>query len=183
MSVLVLGGAGYIGSHTAFELIDRGWDVIVADNLLTGHREAIHPKAKFYLGDIRDNSFLDGLFARETIDAVIHFAACSLVGESMKDPLKYYDNNLCGTKTLLESMTGAGVDLIVFSSTAAVYGEPERIPILETDVTCPTNTYGETKLSMEKMFKWVATAMACAMFPCGTLTPAVPIRAERSGST
>lgn len=158
MTILVLGGAGYIGSHTVYELIDNGEDVVIIDNLLTGHEEAVHPKARFYKGDIRDKEFLDSVFIKEKIDAVIHFAASSLVGESMEKPLKYYDNNLCGTKILLDSMVEHGIDKIVFSSTAAVYGEPERIPILETDKTEPTNTYGETKLSMEKMFKWVGKA-------------------------
>lgn len=158
MKILVLGGAGYIGSHTVYELIDKGYDVVVADNLQTGHIEAVHEKAKFYEGDIRDKEFLDNLFKNEKIDCVIHFAANSLVGESMTNPLKYYDNNLCGTKVLLESMVENNVNKIVFSSTAAVYGKPEKTPILENDVTNPLNTYGETKLSMEKMFKWVDVA-------------------------
>ena len=158
MTILVLGGAGYIGSHTVYELINNGEDVVIIDNLLTGHKEAIHPKARFYKGDIRDREFLDDVLKKEKIDAVIHFAACSLVGESMEKPLKYYDNNLCGTKILLDSMVANGIDKIVFSSTAATYGEPEKVPILETDRTEPTNTYGETKLSMEKMFKWVGKA-------------------------
>lgn len=158
MTILVLGGAGYIGSHTVYELIDKGEDVVIIDNLETGHIEAVHEKARFYKGDIRDRAFLDSVFEKEHIDAVIHFAANSLVGESMVNPLKYYDNNLCGTKVLLESMVAHGIDKIVFSSTAATYGEPERVPIVETDRTEPTNTYGETKLSMEKMFKWTAKA-------------------------
>lgn len=158
MTVLILGGAGYIGSHTAYELIDKGEDVVIADNLQTGYIKAVHPKARFYKGDIRDKSFLDDLFKKEKIDAVIHFAANSLVGESMTEPLKYYDNNLYGTMVLLKSMVENGIDKIVFSSTAATYGEPENIPILESDRTEPTNTYGETKLSMEKMFKWVSKA-------------------------
>ena len=158
MAILVLGGAGYIGSHTVYELIDAGRDVVIADNLETGHIEAVHPKAKFYQGDIRNRKFVDSIFESEQIDGVIHFAANSLVGESMINPLKYYDNNLCGTKVLLESMVAHGIDKIVFSSTAATYGEPERVPILETDKTEPTNCYGETKLSMEKMFKWVGKA-------------------------
>lgn len=158
MKVLVLGGAGYIGSHTVKALCEENIDVVVADNLVTGHIEAVDSRAKFYKGDIRDINFLDDLFSKEKIDAVIHFAAYSLVGESVTDPLKYYDNNLCGTKVLLESMVKNNVDKIVFSSTAATYGEPENIPILESDRTEPTNPYGETKLSMEKMFKWTANA-------------------------
>ena len=158
MAILVLGGAGYIGSHTVYELIEAGKQVVIADNLETGHIEAVHPKAKFYQGDIRDRAFVDSVFDNEQIDGVIHFSANSLVGESMTNPLKYYDNNLCGTKVLLESMVAHGIDKIVFSSTAATYGEPERVPILETDRTEPTNCYGETKLSMEKMFKWTGLA-------------------------
>lgn len=158
MSVLVLGGAGYIGSHTALELVRAGESVVVADNLVTGHIEAIPEGAKFYKGDLHDKAFLDGIFENESIDAVIHFAAYSLVGESVTDPLKYYYNNLCGTEVLLESMVEHKTDKIVFSSTAAVYGEPENIPILETDRTSPTNPYGETKLAMEKMFRWTANA-------------------------
>ena len=158
MTILVLGGAGYIGSHTVYELIDKGEDVVIIDNLETGHEEALHPNARFYQGDIRDRSFLDTVFEKEKIDAVIHFAANSLVGESMTNPLKYYDNNLCGTKVLLEAMVAHNIDKIVFSSTAATYGEPEKLPILENDKTEPTNTYGETKLSMEKMFKWTTKA-------------------------
>lgn len=158
MSILVLGGAGYIGSHTALELIKSGEDVIVVDNLSTGHIQAIPTGAKFYQGDIHDKAFLDNLFESEQIDAVIHFAAYSLVGESVTNPLKYYDNNLCGTKVLLSSMVEHNIDKIVFSSTAATYGEPENIPILETDRTSPTNPYGETKLAMEKMFYWTSKA-------------------------
>ena len=158
MRILVLGGAGYIGSHTVYELVDAGYEVIVIDNLLTGFKEAVHPQAKFYEGDIRDKIFLDNILSKEKIDGVIHFAASSQVGESMKNPLKYYNNNLCGTEVLLESMVEHGIDKIVFSSTAATYGEPESIPILETARTLPTNCYGETKLSMEKMFKWISKA-------------------------
>lgn len=158
MKILVLGGAGYIGSHTVYELIDSGYEVVVLDNLLTGFRGAVHPDAKFYEGDIRDKAILDRVFEQEKIDGVIHFAASSQVGESMKNPLKYYNNNLCGTEVLLESMVAHGIDKIVFSSTAAAYGEPESIPILETDRTLPTNCYGETKLAMEKMFQWTSLA-------------------------
>ena len=158
MSILVLGGAGYIGSHTVKKLIEQGENVVIADNLQTGHMDAVNPKAKFYKGDIRDRAFLDTLMNAEDIEAVIHFAANSLVGESMEKPLKYYDNNLYGTMVLLEAMVDHKIDKIVFSSTAATYGEPESIPIKEEDKTSPTNTYGETKLAMEKMFKWTNNA-------------------------
>jgi len=158
VAILVLGGAGYIGSHTVYELIDAGRDVVVADNLITGFRKAVHPKARFYEVDIRDKKAMDALFEKEHIEGVIHFAASSQVGESMVDPLKYYDNNLWGTISLLESMVEHGVDKIVFSSTAATYGEPERMPILEYDRTQPTNCYGETKLAMEKMMSWTSRA-------------------------
>lgn len=159
MKILVLGGTGYIGSHTVYALKEAGHAVVIIDNLETGHREAVHPEATFYEGDLRDRAFVDRVLeCEEGIDAVIHFAANSLVGESMTNPLKYYDNNLCGTKTMLESLVAHGIDKIVFSSTAATYGMPERIPILESDKTEPINPYGETKLSMEKMFKWVGKA-------------------------
>ena len=158
MKLLVLGGAGYIGSRTATELLDNGHEVVIADNLVTGYREAIPEKATFYQGDLRDKDFLNDLMKKEKVDAVIHFAAYSLVGESVVNPLKYYENNLYGTKVLLDAMIESGVDKIVFSSTAATYGEPENIPILENDRTCPTNPYGETKLAMEKMISWAAKA-------------------------
>lgn len=158
MSVLVCGGAGYIGSHTVRRLLEAGEDVVVADALITGHKESLPEGVKFYNIDIRDRKALDELFDNEDIDTVIHFAASSLVGESMENPLKYYDNNLYGTMVLLEAMTDHKIPRIVFSSTAATYGEPENIPILESDPTNPTNTYGETKLAMEKMFKWSAQA-------------------------
>ena len=158
MRILVFGGAGYIGSHTALELIRAGEEVVVADSLVTGYRRAVPEGAAFYQGDLHDRAFLDHLFETEKIDAVIHFAAFSLVGESVSNPLKYYDNNLCGTKVLLDAMVAHGIDKIVFSSTAATYGEPEHVPILESDRTCPTNPYGETKLAMEKMFHWTGLA-------------------------
>lgn len=158
MKIAVLGGAGYIGSHTVKELIERGNEVVVIDNLQTGYLAAVHKGAEFLKGDIRDKEFLRRALVGAGFDAVIHFAACSLVGESVTDPLKYYNNNVGGAITLLEVMVEAGIDKIVFSSTAAAYGEPERIPILEDDRTCPTNPYGETKLAMEKMFKWAGQA-------------------------
>ena len=158
MAILVCGGAGYIGSHAVHALIEKGEQVVVVDNLQTGHRDALNPKAKFYEGDIRDASVLDKIFTENKVEAVIHFAANSLVGESMEKPLLYFNNNVYGMQVLLEAMVRHGVDKIVFSSTAAVYGEPKRVPIHEDDETCPTNTYGETKLTMEKMMKWVSRA-------------------------
>lgn len=154
MKVLVCGGAGYIGSHTVYELIEQGHQVVVIDNLCKGHKAAVHREAKFYLGDLRDAEFLDRVFNENQIDAVIDFAAFSLVGESCSEPLKYFDNNVYGTVRLLEAMNRAGVKKIVFSSTAATYGEPENIPILESDRTLPINPYGETKLTVEKVLKW-----------------------------
>lgn len=158
MAVLVCGGAGYIGSHTVYTLINNGEEVVIVDNLQTGHIKAVHPKAKFYEGDIRDASILDKIFTENKIDSVVHFAANSLVGESVTQPLKYFNNNVYGMQVLLEAMVRNGVDKIVFSSTAATYGEPERIPIMEDDRTEPTNPYGQSKLIMEKMMKWVSQA-------------------------
>ncbi|GLI04994.1 UDP-glucose 4-epimerase GalE [Paenibacillus tyrfis] len=157
MAIMVTGGAGYIGSHTVAELLAKGEEVVVVDNLQQGHREAVLG-GKLYVGDIRDADFLDTVFRENEIDAVIHFAASSLVGESMQLPGKYYHNNVYGTLCLLEKMNEYGVKKIVFSSTAATYGEPENVPILETDRTLPTNAYGETKLAMEKMMRWFDTA-------------------------
>lgn len=154
MAILVVGGAGYIGSHTVYELIERGENVVIVDNLQTGFSSLIHPEAKFYKGDLRDKKFLESVFEKEQIDGVIHFAADSLVGVSMKDPLAYFDNNVYGMLVLLQTMHKFGVSNIVFSSTAATYGEPKRVPIEESDPTFPTNPYGETKLTMEKMMKW-----------------------------
>lgn len=158
MAILVCGGAGYIGSHAVHQLIARGEEVVIVDNLQTGHRGALHPQAVFCEGDIRDAAALDRIFTERSIEAVIHFAANSLVGESMEQPLLYFNNNVYGMQVLLEAMVRHGVDKIVFSSTAAVYGEPKRVPIREDDETNPTNAYGETKLTMEKMMKWVSRA-------------------------
>lgn len=157
MAVLVTGGAGYIGSHAVAALLERGEDIVVVDNLQQGHRNAVLG-GKLYVGDLRDGEFLDTVFKENSIDAVIHFAANSLVGESMTNPGKYYHNNVYGTLCLLEKMNEHGVKKIVFSSTAATYGEPENVPIDEFDRTTPTNAYGETKLAMEKMMKWFDVA-------------------------
>lgn len=158
MGILVLGGAGYIGSHAVYQLIDQGYDAIVVDNLQTGHADAVHPKAKFYEGDIRDKEFLRGVFEKEKIKGVLHFAANSLVGESMEKPLEYFNNNVYGTQVLLETMVEFGVKNIVFSSTAATYGEQTVMPITEDMPANPTNAYGETKLAMEKIMKWCEVA-------------------------
>lgn len=154
MNVLVCGGAGYIGSHTVYELIEQGHSVVVFDSLIKGHKAAVHKDAKLYIGDLRDEKAIDKVFNENKIDAVIDFAAFSLVGESCSEPLTYFDNNVYGTLRLLEAMNRAGVKRIVFSSTAATYGEPKNIPIVESDPTEPINPYGETKLTVEKMLKW-----------------------------
>lgn len=154
MRILVLGGAGYIGSHAVYRLIDLNYDVVVVDNLLTGHELAIHPEAKFYKGDIRDKYFLRQVFEKEPIDGVLHFAASTQVGESMTNPIKYFDNNVYGTHVLLDVMKDYGVNHIVFSSSAAVYGEQTTMPITEEAATIPTSPYGESKLIMEKIMKW-----------------------------
>lgn len=153
MSVLVTGGAGYIGSHTVRELIKRNYDVIILDSLETGHKEAV-TGGKLYIGDIRDGVSVEKVFKENKIEAVIHFAAYSLVGESVKSPSKYYENNINSTRILLDTMVKYGCDKIVFSSSAAIFGEPENVPILENDKKEPTNPYGETKLAMENMLKW-----------------------------
>ncbi|MDK7161193.1 UDP-glucose 4-epimerase GalE [Lactobacillus jensenii] len=158
MAIAVLGGAGYIGSHTVKQLLAAGEDIIVLDNLITGHRKAVDRRARFYQGDIRDFKFLSSVFSQEKVDGIVHFAAFSVVPESMKNPLKYFDNNTCGMVTLLEAMKQFGIKRIVFSSTAATYGEPKQIPIKETDPQIPTNAYGESKLAMEKIMHWADLA-------------------------
>ncbi|AZV54088.1 MULTISPECIES: UDP-glucose 4-epimerase GalE [Bacillus] len=154
MTILVCGGAGYIGSHAVAALLAKGERVVVVDNLQTGHKEAVLEGAVLEEGDLRDHVFLRQVFKTHQIEAVMHFAADSLVGESVTDPLKYYDNNVGGATALLQIMNEFDVKHIVFSSTAAAYGEPKCVPIVETDETNPTNPYGETKLAIEKMLKW-----------------------------
>lgn len=151
-NILVTGGAGYIGSHIGKKLAEAGYNVIVLDNLSKGHREAVL-KGKLIVGDLADMDLLDRIMKEEEIEGVIHLAADSLVGESMEKPGKYYRNNVANGLNLLEAMVNNGVKYIVFSSTAAVYGEPEEIPITEEHPTNPENTYGESKLFFEKMLK------------------------------
>ena len=159
MSVLVLGGAGYIGSHTVDRLVEAGKDVVVVDSLVTGHLAAVRKEAKFYQVDLADKDFMRKVFTENPdIDAVIHFAAFSLVAESMKDPLKYFDNNTAGMVKLLEVMNEFDIKYIVFSSTAATYGIPEKMPIYEDDPQLPINPYGESKLMMEKIMRWADEA-------------------------
>lgn len=160
MKVLVTGGAGYIGSHAVKVLISKGYDVVVVDNLSTGHIEAVDERAKLYVGDISDSDIMDKVFSENDIKGVIHFAAFSLVGESMTNPYKYYENNVSKTNKLLNSMIEHNVLNLVFSSTAATYGEPEKTPIVETDYQSPTNVYGQTKLAMEHMIRWYGKAHA-----------------------
>lgn len=153
MAVLVTGGAGYIGSHTVLELLKRGEQVVTIDNLSKGHEKAILG-GKLYKGDLRNIDFVDDVFNENEIESVIHFAAFSLVQESMEMPYKYYDNNVISGLNLLRCMEKYGIKRIIFSSTAAVYGEPLCTPIHESDITVPTNPYGQTKLAFEEMLKW-----------------------------
>lgn len=152
-TILVCGGAGYIGSHMVAELLENNHKVVVLDSLVKGHKEALLG-GKLYVGDLRDRKILDKVFTENKIDAVIDFVAFSLVGESMTEPLKYFNNNVYGTISLLEAMRDYNVKYIVFSSTAATYGEPEVVPITENSKTIPTNAYGESKLLVEKILRW-----------------------------
>jgi UDP-glucose-4-epimerase GalE len=154
MAVLVTGGAGYIGSHAVRELVKAGHEVLVYDNLSAGHRTAaeiaVGKSGRLIEGDIRNGEHLRRTLASATIDAVMHFAASLSVADSVKDPIGYYANNVIGALSVLESMVAAGIHKFVFSSTAAVFGNPERTPIVEDHPTRPINTYGETKLAIER---------------------------------
>jgi UDP-glucose 4-epimerase len=156
MKVLITGGAGYIGSVVTEEVKREGHEAFVFDNLTAGHREAVPEDVVFVEGDLRDESKLCKTLQDQKIDAVIHMAALALVGESVSHPREYYDNNMTVGLSLLNAMVDSGVRKIVFSSTAAVYGEPAHIPILESAPTCPENPYGETKLAFEKCLHWYA---------------------------
>jgi UDP-glucose 4-epimerase len=152
-SILVTGGAGYIGSHAVQALQNAGYEAIVLDNLVYGHREFVEQAlgAKLIVGDISDRALLDEVFATHEITAVMHFAAYAYVGESVSDPAKYYRNNVVGTLTLLEAMLAASVKTIVFSSTCATYGVPQSVPVTEDQPQNPINPYGRTKLMVEKI--------------------------------
>ena len=158
MRVLVIGGAGYIGSVAVKKLIEQNNDVVVLDALYTGHRKAVNPKAKFYQGDIENKFLVSQILRQEKIEAVMHFAAYSLVPESVQKPLKYYDNNVSGMISLLEAMKDAGVNYLVFSSSAATYGIPKKLPITEDSPLNPISPYGETKEIMEKIMHWADKA-------------------------
>jgi UDP-glucose 4-epimerase len=158
MNILVTGGAGYIGSVVVEECISAGHKTFVIDNLEKGHREMVHPDAGFFEGDFGDSELMERIFREENIDTVIHMAAYSLVGESVDHPAKYYHNNVINGLSLLNTMVASGVKNIVFSSTAATYGEPEKYPITEDFPNVPTNPYGESKLAFERALKWYERA-------------------------
>ncbi|HKP51888.1 MAG TPA: UDP-glucose 4-epimerase GalE [Chloroflexia bacterium] len=155
MKVLVTGGAGYIGSVAAEMLLDKGHSVVVFDNLVKGHVGAVDPRATFVEGDLADAELLERTLRDNEIDAVMHFAAHSLVGESMENAAKYFDNNVATSLTLAQTMLRVGVKMLVFSSSAATYGMPESSPIKEDDHTAPINPYGESKLMFERMLRWL----------------------------
>ena len=158
MNVLVIGGAGYIGSITAKCMIDDGHRISVLDNLSSGHRQAIPGNVPFYCGDYGDESFLEDIFFERQFDAIIHFGAISLVGESVVNPALYFENNVAKGVTLLNAMVKHKIPHLVFSSSAAVYGEPEEQPITESARLEPTSPYGETKLAFERALKWYSQA-------------------------
>lgn len=153
MKILVTGGAGYIGSHAVVQLLDQGYEVVVVDNLSTGHRWAIDERARFVKGDIRNHKLMDAVFQLERIDAVMQFAADIVVAESESDPLKYYDNNVYGTVALLQSMLKNNVKNMIFSSTAAVYGNTEAVPVTEDSLVAPISPYGRTKAFAEQILE------------------------------
>lgn len=152
--VLVAGGAGYIGSACTEYLLDHDYEVVVFDALFTGHRSAVDARARFVQGDLADREMLTALCKKEKFDAVMHFAAFSLVGESMTAPAKYFRNNFCNALNLADAAVESGVERFVFSSTAATFGNPEYIPIDEKAPQNPINPYGESKLCFEKVLKW-----------------------------
>src|SRR5947208_8814175 len=154
MKILVVGGAGYIGSICAELLLDQGHEVGIFDNLSEGHRRAVDARAEFFEGDLCDRQKVEAAFSRTRPDAVMHFAASALVAESMRDPSKYFRNNIANGLNLLDAMVATRVGRLVFSSTCAIFGPPERVPIDETAPARPINPYGESKLAYEKILRW-----------------------------
>ena len=154
MKILVVGGAGYIGSICAELLLDEAHEVAVFDNLAEGHRAAIDPRAIFIEGDLQNRQAIESALTKARPDAVMHFAANALVGESMQNPSKYFRNNIANGLNLLDAMVATGVQRLVFSSTCAIFGPPERVPIDETSPPRPINPYGESKLAFEKILRW-----------------------------
>ncbi len=154
MKILVVGGAGYIGSICAELLLDEGHEVAIFDNLTEGHRRAVDARAAFIEGDLADRQKIETAFSKTRPDAVMHFAASALVAESMRDPSKYFRNNVANGLNLLDAMIASGVPRIIFSSTCAIFGPPERLPIDETLPPRPINPYGESKLAFEKILRW-----------------------------
>jgi UDP-glucose 4-epimerase len=158
MRILVTGGAGYIGSVVTEQLVETNHHVVVLDDLSKGHAASLPAGLTLCRANIDDSDVVEKLLASERIDAVIHLAASSLVSESVKQPSRYYANNVTATLSLLDAMKRANVSRLVFSSTAAVYGEPEKQPIEEDDPTSPSNPYGETKLAIENALRWYSSA-------------------------
>ena len=180
-NILVTGGAGYIGSHTCKQLAAAGHTPVVYDNLSNGHRAAVR-WGPFEDGDVTDGARLREVIRTHKPQAVIHFAGLIEVGISVADPAAFYQTNVNGSLTLLQAMIGEGVGEIVFSSTAAVYGQPARVPIPEDAPTVPINPYGETKRAVEAMLGYFAALTACAMPPCDISTPPAPIRTAKWAS-
>ena len=154
MNILVTGGAGYIGSVCVEQLLNRGFNVVVVDNLSEGHRDAVDTRAVFVEANIEDSDAIGAVFKKHSIDAIMHFAALALVGESMEQPGRYFKNNVYGALNLLETGRIAGIKKFIFSSTCATYGMPERVPITEDLPQNPLNPYGESKLMFEKILSW-----------------------------
>ena len=182
MSILIVGGAGYIGSQTAKLVAAAGLEPVVFDNLVYGHEWAVK-WGPFVRGDLADRALLVDVMKRHRVEAVIHFAAYAYVGESVTNPRKYFGNNLAGSLSLLDAMLDAGVRDVVFSSTCATYGEPREVPIPEDHPQAPVNPYGESKLAVEKMLHWYSRRTISVTPPSATSTPRAPIPTRRSART
>src|SRR5690349_24434392 len=154
MKIFVIGGAGYIGSVCSERLLNEGHEVVIFDNLTEGHRGAVDSRTHFIEGELADREQIQDAFSEHRPHAVMHFAANALVGESMQNPSKYFRNNICNGLNLLDAMVAAGVERIVFSSTCAIFGPPDEVPIDETAATRPINPYGESKLAFERILRW-----------------------------